>query len=439
VELKYWAATDVGRQRDHNEDNFLIDKKLQLFIVADGMGGHAAGEIASSIAVHEVRDTLHANRDLIEKFSSNDPSVQAVDILQILEHAVQQACGAINKRAQAEPEKRGMGTTCSVLLIAGPADSPRGFIGHVGDSRIYLVRQKHAHQLTEDHSLMNELVRRGKIKKEDIDNSPYKQYKNAVTRAVGVYESVEVDTFDLDVLPGDNYLLCSDGLYVYFSDEEMADLLTQPTVNDIPKLLIDKSNTGGGHDNITAICVRIPEAQASATADPRAEELALKLEVLKGMPLFRYLTYTELVRVMNLAETRELVAGQNIFNAGDPGEDMYVVLKGTVRLHKKDATIAELKKGAHFGEMALVDRTPRSLSASASATEATRLLAIRRKDFYELIKKEPGLSVKLLWSFVQVLAERLRKTTADLSGVKEAEQSGAEDLSDEVLEVLFDE
>jgi serine/threonine protein phosphatase PrpC/CRP-like cAMP-binding protein len=439
VELKYWAATDVGRQRDHNEDNFLIDKKLQLFIVADGMGGHAAGEIASSIAVHEVRDTLHANRDLIEKFSSNDPSVQAVDILQILEPAVPQACGAINKRAQAEPEKRGMGTTCSVLLIAGPPDSPRGFIGHVGDSRIYLVRQKHAHQLTEDHSLMNELVRRGKIKKEDIDNSPYKQYKNAVTRAVGVYESVEVDTFDLDVLPGDNYLLCSDGLYVYFTDEEMADLLTQPSVNDIPKALIDKSNTGGGHDNITAICVRIPEAQASATADPRAEELALKLEVLKGMPLFRYLTYTELVRVMNLAETRELVAGQTIFNDGDPGEDMYVVLKGTVRLHKKDATIAELKKGAHFGEMALVDRTPRSLSASASATEATRLLAIRRKDFYELIKKEPGLSVKLLWSFVQVLAERLRKTTADLSGVKEAEQRGAEDLSDEVLEVLFDE
>jgi PPM family protein phosphatase len=436
VELKYWAATDVGRQRDHNEDNFLIDKKLQLFIVADGMGGHAAGEIASSIAVHEVRDTLHANRDLIEKFSTGDPSVQAVDILQILEHAVQQACGAINKRAQAEPEKRGMGTTCSVLLIAGPKESPRGFIGHVGDSRIYLVRQKHAHQLTEDHSLMNELVRRGKIKKEDIDNSPYKQYKNAVTRAVGVYESVEVDTFDLDVLPGDNYLLASDGLYVYFTDEQLAQLLTAQNVNDIPKQLIDRSNEGGGHDNITAICVRIPEAKVAA-ADPRAEELALKLEVLKAMPLFRYLTYTELVRVMNLAETRDLEAAQSIFAEGDPGEDMFVVLRGTVRLHKGDATIVELKKGAHFGEMALVDRSARSLSATAS--EPTRLLAIRRKEFYELIKKEPGLSVKLLWSFVQVLADRLRKTTADLSGVKEAQAAGAEDLSDEALELLFEE
>src|SRR4029453_9661341 len=174
---------------------------------------------------HEVRDTLSQNRDLIERFEQGDPTVQAVEILQILEHAVQSACGAINKRAQAEPEKRGMGTTCSALLLAGPPGKLRGFIAHVGDSRIYLVRAKQTHQLPEDPSLMNELVRRGKIKKEDIDNSPYKQYKNAVTRAVGVYESVEVETFDLDVLPGDNFLICSDGLYAYFKKEELPGLL----------------------------------------------------------------------------------------------------------------------------------------------------------------------------------------------------------------------
>ncbi len=428
MELKYWAATDVGKTRDHNEDNFLIDKKLQLFIVADGMGGHAAGEIASSIAVHEVRDTLHQNRDLVERFEQGDPSVQAVEILQVLEHAVQQACGAINKRAQAEPEKRGMGTTCSILLIAGPPGNTRGFIGHVGDSRIYLVRQRSTHQLTEDHSLMNELIRRGKIKKEDIDSSPYRQYKNAVTRAVGVYESVEVDTFDLDVLPGDNFLLCSDGLYVYFTDDDLANLLSEDKVNEIPKHLIDKSNEGGGHDNITAICIRVPEAAAQVT-DARAEELALKLEVLKGMPLFRYLTYTELVRVMNMAEARDFDAGARIIAEDEAGEEMFVILKGKVRLHKGATEITSLGKGAHFGEMALVDRTPRSLSATAD--EPSRLLAIRRRDFYEMIKKEPGLSVKLLWSFVQVLADRLRKTTADLSGGRLAER--AEDLSDDVL------
>jgi PPM family protein phosphatase len=430
MELKYWAATDVGRQRDHNEDNFLIDKKLRLFIVADGMGGHAAGEVASSVAVHEVRDVLSQNRDLVEKFDGGDPTVQAVDVLQILEHAVQQACGAIFKRAQAEQEKRGMGTTCSILLIAGPSGLARGFIAHVGDSRIYLVRQGQTHQLTEDHSLMNELVRRGKVKPEDIDSSPYKQYKNAVTRAVGVYESVEVETFDLDVLPGDNFLLCTDGMYAYLKDDELPGILTAENVNDVPKGLIEKANGGGGHDNITAVVVRVPEEDEAS--DLRAEELALKLEVLKGMPLFRYLSYTELVRVMNIAEVKWYEAGQTLLTEGEPGDEMFVILSGKVSILKNGAEINSLTKGAHFGEMSLVDRGPRS--ASAVVAETSRLLLIRRNDFYEIIKKEPGLSVKLLWSFVQVLAERLRKTTSELSGARLAEK--AVDMSDEVL---FDE
>jgi serine/threonine protein phosphatase PrpC len=427
MELKYWAATDVGRSRDHNEDNFLIDKSLRLFIVADGMGGHAAGEVASAVAVHEVREVLAQNRDLVEKYDGGDPNVQAVDLLQLLEHAVQQACGAIFKRAQLEQEKRGMGTTCTLLLVAGPPGAWRGFIAHVGDSRIYLVRRGQTHQLTEDHSLMNELIRRGKVKAEDIDSSPYKQYKNAVTRAVGVYESVEVETFDLDVLPDDTFLLCSDGLYAYFTAEELPGLVDNDNINEIPKALIEKANSEGGHDNITAVCVRVPDTDEAT--DLRAEELALKLEVLKGMPLFRYLTYTELVRVMNIAEVRWFEGGETLITEGQPGEEMFVILSGRVNLSKNGTPIAELGKGAHFGEMALVDRSPRS--ASAVAEEASRLLLIHRRDFYEIIKKEPSLSVKLLWSFVQALADRLRKTTADLSGARLAER--AEDLSDDVF------
>ena len=194
VELTFAAATDTGRQRTHNEDNFLIDKKLRLFLVADGMGGHAAGEVASSIAVHEIRDAVHNSRDLIDRYRVDHPGVQGYEILQVLEHAIQSACSAVHARAQSEPDKRGMGTTATVLLIAGGGDHLRGFIAHVGDSRVYLARQNQCHVLTEDHSLMNELVRRGKLNREQIESSPYKQYKNAVTRAVGVYGSVEVDT-----------------------------------------------------------------------------------------------------------------------------------------------------------------------------------------------------------------------------------------------------
>ncbi len=422
MDITFAAATDVGRQRNHNEDNFLVDKKLQLFIVADGMGGHAAGEVASSITVHQLRDAVYENRDLLEKFSKGDDSVQGVEILQMLEHAAQAACGAVYDRAQEESDKRGMGTTVSVLLIVNGPQNPRGFIAHVGDSRIYLVRQKQTHQLTEDHSLMNELVKRGKIKPGEIENSPYKQFKNAVTRAIGVYPSVEVDTFDFDIFPGDQFLLCSDGMYVYFEDEELPSILGEGSIKEVPKSLVKRANDGGGHDNITTVVIRVAE-ESTESVDMRAADLSLKLEVLKGMPLFRYLSYKELVRVMNITETVEFEAGHTFLEEGGAGETMYVMLDGQVRLHKGERTITTLGKGQHFGEMALVDRSPRSLSATC--TKPSRLISIRRKEFYEIIKKEPSLSVKLLWSFVQVLAERLRKTTTDLNIAREAADSAS--------------
>lgn len=434
MQPRHAAASDIGRTRDHNEDSYLVDAELRLYIVADGMGGHAAGEVASGLAVKEVRAVLEQNRDVIERFESGDSSVQPLDVLSLLEHAVQQASGAIYKRAQAERDKRGMGTTCSLLLLAGQPGRGRGFIAHVGDSRVYLVRQGQPHQLTEDHTLTNDLIRRGKLKPEQIDQPPFKKYKNAVTRAVGLYESVGVETFDLDVLAGDAFLLCSDGLSNCLSPsaEEVAELFKTTDLVDLPGVLIERANQAGGHDNITAICVYI--APAPEVADVRAEEVALKLEVLKGMQLFRYLTYPELVRVMNSAEVKWYEAGATVIREGERGEEMFVILAGRVRLCKDGADIASLAKGAHFGEIALVDHGPRS--ASAVADLPSRLLIVRRRDFYEIVRQEPALSVKLLWSFVQALAERLRKTTADLSGARRAE--AAVDLSDSIDDLVDD-
>jgi PPM family protein phosphatase len=431
MELTFAAATDVGRQRTHNEDNFLIDKKLRLFMVADGMGGHAAGEVASSIAVHEIRDAIHDNRDLIDRYRADDTQVQPIEILQILEHAIQAACTTVFNKAQAEQDKRGMGTTASVLLIAGASDHLRGFIAHVGDSRIHLARQGQCHQLTEDHSLMNELVRRGKLKRDQIDNSPYKQFKNAVTRAVGVYASVEVDTFDFDILPGDRFLISSDGLYVYLDDATLPDMLSEGDIKDVPRGLVDLANAGGGHDNITGIVIRIGD-DAGAAAQPGHAEVSLKLEVLKGMQMFRYLSYRELVRVMNITETCDVEAGDEIFHEGDQGDAMYVMMTGSVRLTKAGVLVAELGKGQHFGEMSLVDRSVRSLSAAG--VSAARMAVVKRKDFYDIIKKEPQLAVKLLWSFVQVLGARLRKTTSDLSDALHGDRPGPESTAENLFQ-----
>jgi PPM family protein phosphatase len=427
MDLSFWAASDVGRKREHNEDNFLVDRKLSLYVVADGMGGHASGEVASHLAVHEFRAAVDARRDLLEGFARGDGSVRAQDILSVLEQAVQGACAAIFQHGRREPDKRGMGTTISGLLLVGD----RGFIAHVGDSRIYLLRQSQVVQLTEDHSLVNELIRRGKVTKENLARSPYSAYKNAVTRAVGVYETVQVDTIDFDVLPGDQFLICSDGLHTYLDDERIKEVFGVEEITTVAKRFIDHANESGGQDNITAVALRI-HREGAEVVDGRAEELTRKIELLKQMPLFRHLTYKEIIRILNKTEVSDFSAGEDILREGEPGDELYILLRGRVRLHKEGAFITNLVPGAHLGEMALIDRTPRSVTATAE--ERSRVLILRRREFYEIIRKDPPLSVKLLWSFVQVLAERLRKTTADLSGARQ--EATAADLSDEVL---FDE
>ena len=230
--LYAWAATDTGRVRKHNEDSVLIDSNLCLYMVADGMGGHAAGEIASRLAVQTVRQALDLQADvLLELTRDMERTTSRRDVLRLLESSVQQACAAIYKEGRTNERRRGMGTTLDVLLIAGN----RGFIAHVGDSRVYLLRQESIHQLTEDHSLVNEMIKRGRISENDV---ALRNYKNAVTRAVGVYESVNVDLFDLDVLPDDRFLLCSDGLHEYLDEAMMQHVVKTSTASEIPERMI---------------------------------------------------------------------------------------------------------------------------------------------------------------------------------------------------------
>lgn len=425
MELSFWAATDVGRKREHNEDNFLIDKKLSLFVVADGMGGHASGEIASQIAVTDFRNALEARKDLLDAYTRHEEGITTQDILAAMENAAQQAGVAIFERGQKEREKRGMGTTLSALLLLGE----RAFIAHVGDSRVYMVRQNQTVQLTEDHSLVNELIRHGKVTRESLATSPYASYKNAVTRALGVYETTQLDTIDLEVLPGDQFLLCSDGLHGYLKETDVTAFLGADHVTAIPQKLVDHANKGGGQDNITAVILRV-QSDATDAGQTRAQELNRKVEVLRQMPLFRHLTYKEILRVLSVTQVVDFNVGDQILREGEPGDDLFILLKGKVRLHKDGAFVTYLGPGAHFGEMALIDKRPRSVSASAE--DRTRALVLRRREFNDIIRNEQRLSVKLLWSFVQVLAQRLRKTTADLTGARQ-------ELPDASDETMFDE
>lgn len=245
------GLTDVGRKRNHNEDSFLIDEELQLYVVADGMGGHAGGGTASRIAVETIDRELRTAREgaAVDPFTA-ETNLQESPLPEIFRSAVERACMAIFKAAQEDPRLNGMGTTVISLLVRGN----HALFAHVGDSRAYLVRGDLIQQISEDHSLVNEQIKAGMITPEEARHS---RYKNIITRSVGFEEEVQVDVMGLITEPGDYFVMCSDGLSNFVEDKEIREVcLGTPEIAEIPKKLIALANDRGGDDNITVIVVK---------------------------------------------------------------------------------------------------------------------------------------------------------------------------------------
>ncbi len=406
MQVRAYGLTDLGRKRQGNEDAFIIDDTHGLYVVCDGMGGHNAGEVASARAIEVVGQFVQEHFATVRQLAEAPTTQNWLAVQALVEEAVQAACAEIYRMAQADPNKRGMGTTFVGLFIAGD----KAVIGHVGDSRIYQLRQGKAHRLTEDHTLIAAQLKAGTITKSEASQSPY---RNVITRAVGIQESVQVDTLLFDLLPGDLYLLCSDGLHGYLTDGEAEGLLNTKPWEQLPKKLIDLANSRGGKDNITAVVVGMG-GEVSAEV---SSEAAAKMEALKRIPLFQHLTYKEQTAVLAIASTRTYPGGREIVVEGQPGDELFVVVRGRVEVEKGGVEIAELKSGGHFGEMGLIDNAPRS--ATVRATEPTRLMVVGRAELLHLMRREPVLAVKLLWSLVKVLSDRLRATNAELSEARQ--------------------
>jgi len=405
VKPRACGRTDVGRKREHNEDAFLVDDALQLYVVADGMGGHAAGEVASSTSIEVIRRELEASRPALAITQADTPGAERNRILQLLEDAIQKACATVYRMGQAEAQKRGMGSTLSMMVVVGNG----AFIGHVGDSRIYLVRENEIHQLTVDHTLINEQVKRGVLSPDEARKA---RYKNVITRAVGIQEQVRVDTMHLDVLPSDRFILCSDGLHGYLRPGDLERLLAEGPPAELPARLIALANERGGKDNITVLYLDIPDDEKGA-----AEELRMRMDTMRNAPLFKYLSYRELVNLMNLTYTRSYADGEVIIEEGVPGDELFLLVMGEALVLKGSQEIARLPQGSHFGEMALFDNAPRSAAIRAVGTSKT--LVIGRKQFYNYIRKDTAAGIKLLWSFLQILTMRLRTTDERLKEVQE--------------------
>jgi hypothetical protein len=233
------------------------------------------------------------------------------------------------------------------------------------------------------------------------------KYRNAITRAVGIYESVKVDTLEISPIPGDRFLLTTDGMHGTASQEDFIRLLQDIPSGEAADNLIRHANSRGGKDNITAILLDVLETE------PKSAELTQrKINTLKAVPLFKFLSFDELLRVISLIEERSFKSGEVVFEEGDEGSALFVLLKGSVEVKKKDVSIATLKEGDHFGELSLIDRSPRS--ATVTAIESSLCLVMSRKRFYEIIREYSALSVKMLWCLARVCSARLRETTDEL-------------------------
>jgi protein phosphatase len=239
------GKTDPGRRRHRNEDHFVCEPPL--FAVADGMGGAQAGEVASGLAAA-----------VLEEADGDERGEERVTSL------IQEANRRVFQRSSEDLTASGMGTTMTVALV----DAAEGTIavGHVGDSRAYRVRGGELEQLTEDHSLVGELLRSGKLSPEEAESHPQ---RSVITRALGTEADVDVDAFTVPVAPGDVYLLCSDGLSSMISDREILSVLAEADdLDEAARALIDAANEGGGEDNITVVLFEIDgeEPEAGETA-----------------------------------------------------------------------------------------------------------------------------------------------------------------------------
>lgn len=401
------ALSDIGKHRTQNEDYQLVDEDLGLYIVCDGMGGHAAGEVASSQAAEMTAEKIreHATEidDVVTKPGGHFKMVK------IVEDAVRVACRHLYAMACSDRKYAGMGTTLTLLMIR----DNKAILAHAGDSRLYLVRDRELHLLSNDHTLAEELVHQSST---PVDPDVYNKFSNVLTRSLGPQESVEVETLLFDVLPDDRYLICSDGLSNYFTDDaELVEYMLDSEIYSIPKQLIEAANDRGGKDNITCIVLN-----ASANESTPISEAKRYLGLLKTTFLFQNLSLERLMQLVSISAVQSCERDRWVIEKGDERSGLYIIVEGQCRIAQADGNVEAVAEGFCFGETAL-SRGGKYLIQVRAITDV-KLLHICRTDFHSLTRRYPKLGRQLMDNLIDHLSSQLDgrdSTVADLKSTME--------------------
>jgi serine/threonine protein phosphatase PrpC len=379
------SVTHVGNVREHNEDASFVDEAAGVFLVCDGMGGHAAGEVASEIAIKTVREkwtSVEVGRAATAWAETGTAEAKRA-LLAALRAGAHAAHVAISSEAEADQHKRGMGTTFVGILIAG-GDA---VLVHAGDSRAYIVREGIAMQLTEDHTLLSKLLAAGIDVDVDGDGA---RFKTMLTNALGIGSEPHASTFVVPLTDGDRLLLCSDGVSEYVAEAEIGEVLTRaPSPSRAAQQLVDMSLARGGHDNATAVVMKVVEVGVNVRS---AEVLRRDDTAVAGCVLYDRLTPQKRLRGLRIAIGRDLGANE-VVPAHTLGDRVaWVVLDGEV---ERDGVVAG--PGALlYPESLIPDRPMVERERLYRTSSDVRGLVLRSDDFQELCADDPELAELLL-------------------------------------------
>lgn len=430
IQISARGATDVGKKRNVNEDSLGVDEAAGFFVLADGMGGHESGALASKAAVETMHKELVAKRAVFDRFRDDPSEATSGAAIAAVVAAFEKTCAHVFDLGGEGKSRRRMGSTLDVVVRMGD----HALLAHVGDGRVYMLRDGKCNRLTEDHTIVAEQLRAGIVTAEEAEKSPY---RGVLTRAMGTHQSVKVDTLLVELNDGDQLLMCTDGLHKYADEETLARLVGPVPSPDVVTKLVEHANASGGADNVSVILLGCREAPAVAAApevggrplgrtlplgDTQSRRVSSRIDAICKLPLFQHLSYREQVAVLAVAKSRIYEEGATIVEQGTAGGEMFIIIDGRLVVERDGLKIAELGPGGHFGEMSLVDDAARS--ATVKARTRTDVLSIGQNEMNGLMRVDPVLGVKILWNFVQVLSMRLRTASAEIIELQMAESRG---------------
>ncbi len=396
-QIQAWERSDIGRNRPGNEDASLADSRRGLFAVADGMGGRSAGEVASQMVTDRLGDTAS---DLARIARRGNPRVDESHRRTVLKR-LRDHLRSTNEDVFTAG-RGAMGTTADILLLSDRA----AYIGHIGDSRVYLVRDGTITQLTRDHTYAEQLRREGV--EQSTENAT--NYDHMLTRCLGVRSQITPDTFFLEVHPGDRFLLCTDGLTRHLDDDELLDIVEEADEDpEVVERMIDLANTSGGADNITAVFVTV-ETPKSEEPEDASRDTIRKVQFLEEIDLFADLARRDILRVLQHVYKQTFEAGEKLIEEGNTSGALFVLIRGSVEVRRDGQQVAVLGPGEHVGELTLTSSDPRS--ADVVATEDSEVLVLQRHTFLDLVRHgDTDLGNALLWNLLKHSNNRIRETT----------------------------